>query len=197
VSLGYLLDADTGQAHWVSDGNEHQPMVGAKLTGDPRRFDDLVPMMGTQEMSNGPAPVTTATAGPQADGATTSEQDGVRSVRVRLRAPAGAWQLGVFVNTTDHHVVDATVAGIHVPTAANVPAAAGGWHWGFLYMAVPADGVDVVLRVSGDGPVPVRLVSMTGGLPADVDAPSLPPNLHWSRFPSVSGQSFVTRTFHL
>ena len=196
VSLGYVLDADTGTAHWISDGDSRQPLVGSLLTEPPRRLDEQWPLLGGYPIRSGPAPVAAAAGSPQTDAVTATEQDGVRTVRVRLRAPADAYQLAVFVDTRSHQVLEATVDGARLSTEAQWPDANGGWRWGFVYVAVPADGVDLVLLVRGSGPVPVRLLAAAAGLPAGVGAPTLPAHLHWVRFPSLAGQSFVARTVH-
>lgn len=196
VSLGYVLDADSGSAHWISDGTSAQPVVGASLTDVPRRFDGQVPFLGQRPVSNGPAPAA-ATTGPTARGETVTEAGGVRTVRVRLSAREGTDQLAVNVDTTAHQVLDARVEGISLPIRENWPAADGGWHWGFLFVGPPARGVAVELRVRGDGPVPLRVVAVSAGLPAMRDTPRLPSRLHFSRWPSVAGQSFIWRTFRL
>lgn len=195
VSLGYLLDADTGSAFWVSEGTAAQPVVGAKLTEPPRRFDDRLPFLGPAPVSSGPAPVAAAT-GPSANTPTVTEVDGVRTVRVRLSAPEGTDQLAVNVDTRGHQVVAASVAGVSLPVVENWPAAEGGWRWGFLFVGPPSRGVDVELRVRGDAEVPVRAVAVSAGLPDVPQAPELPERLHFGRWPSVAGQSFVARTFH-
>ncbi|WP_320068794.1 M28 family peptidase [Micromonospora sp. RTGN7] len=195
VSLGYLLDADRGAAFWVSDGGPGQPAVGPLLTASPRRFDDQMPQLGTGALHNGPAPVSGAAADPQATTPEVSQSGDIRTVRVRLSAPAGVFQLAAFVDTTNHRPVDVTVDGVVLPTEDTLPDVGGGWHWGFLYIAPPAGGVEVVLRIRGSGTVPVRVVAISAGLPDVAGAPVLPSDLHWARWPSLAGQSFVARTF--
>ncbi|MGW4393652.1 M20/M25/M40 family metallo-hydrolase [Amycolatopsis nivea] len=192
VSLGYLFDADTGTARWISDGTPEQPVVGRLLTDPPRRFDSQIPFLGTNPVASGPAPAAAAPA-PRATGETTAEAEGTRTVRMRLSVAPGADQLAVNVDTTRLRIVGATAAGISLPPEENWPSAEGGWHWGFVFVGPPPEGVDVEVRVRGDGPVPVRAVAVSGELPAA--APPLPADLHAGRWPSLAGQSFAARTF--
>ncbi|WP_431873292.1 M20/M25/M40 family metallo-hydrolase [Amycolatopsis sacchari] len=196
VSLGYVLDAATGSAFWVSDGGDGQPVVGSRLTEGPRRFDAQVPFLGAQPVRSGPAPAA-AVPGPRADVVGSREQNDVRTVHLRLSAPPGTYQLALNADTTAHEVVGAIVDGISLPLTENWPDADGGWHWGFVFTGPPPDGVDVVLQVRGDGPLPVRVVSSAAGFPDGIGAPVLPPELHYARWPSVAGQSFVARTVRL
>jgi hypothetical protein len=123
----------------------------------------------------------------------TDEGDGVRSVRVRIRVPAGAYAVDVYADTTAHDIVDATVAG--APLAGS--AAAPNFQWGFRYSAPPADGVEVTLRTRGSGPLRIRVVSSAAGLPPDVGAPTLPADAAWSSWPVIPAQTFVVRTVEL
>jgi hypothetical protein len=197
VSLAYALEADTGTATWVSVGGPEQPQVGQLLTGGRVRLDDRVPPLAGFELSTGPAPVAAALVGPQADMSVTGEADGIRSIHVRIRVPAGTYLVAVYADTSSHDIVDATVNGAALAGGRNVPKVTGDWRWGFLYAAPPSDGLDLTLRARGSGPQRIRVVATAPGLPDGVGAPTLRPDVSWTGWPVVPAQTFVVRTFQV
>ncbi|MFF4832707.1 M20/M25/M40 family metallo-hydrolase [Streptomyces sp. NPDC001315] len=196
VSLGYTLEADTGKASWVSLGGTDQPAVGSLLTGEPTRYDDRIPPLGGVALHNGKAKAAALDA-PRAEDISATEDNGVRTVRVRIQAPADAHSLAVYADTGSHQILDATVGGARLTGGRNVPHAEGDWRWSFSYAAPPADGIELVIRARGKGPLPIRVVSTATGLPSGVGAPTLAAEQSWAGWPSVAGQTFVVRTFRL
>ena len=192
VSLGYVLESDTALASWVSLGGSSQPAVGRFLTGDPVRYDDRVPPLGGVALPNGKAEAARLDV-PTAEDASATEAGGVWTVRVRVKAPAGAYSVAVYADTGGRQIIDATVEGAKLTGGSNNPQ--GVWGWGFTYSAPPADGIDVVIRARGKGPVPLRVVTSEVGLPGGVGAPTLAADQSWAGWPSVAGQTFVVRTF--
>jgi len=197
VSLGYALEADTGKAMWVSLGGTGQPEIGRYLTGGQVRLDDRVPPLGGAALQSGKASVATAPAGPRAEKSSATEENGVRTMRVRIRVPADAYSVAVYADTTQHDILGATVEGASLRGGLNIPDADGGWRWSFSYAAPPSDGMDVRIRARGDGPLRLRVVTSTAGLPSGVGAPTLSRDVAWAGWPSVAGQTFVVRTFRL
>ncbi|ASW54289.1 M20/M25/M40 family metallo-hydrolase [Plantactinospora sp. KBS50] len=198
VSLGYLLEADTGTATWVSLGGTEQPQVGPLLTGDPVRLDDRAPALGGGTMSSGPAPVAAGLAGPRVEATAADQQGDVRTVRFRLVLPAGTYLADVYADTSAHGILDADVDGVPIDGGQNIAGTtSAAWHWGFRYVAPPAEGVEVTVRTTGPGPVPFRVVTTAPGLPADAGAPALDPKVSWNLWPLMPAQTFVVRTFPL
>ncbi|WP_079027028.1 M20/M25/M40 family metallo-hydrolase [Embleya scabrispora] len=194
VSLGYVLESDTGKATWVSLGDTSQPTVGKLLTGEPARYDDRVPSLGGLALANGAArtaPLDT----PSTKDVSVAEADGVRTIRVRIQAPADAHTIDVHADTGAHEILDATVEGAKLAGGPKHPER--GWGWSFSYAAPPADGIDVVIRTRGNGPLPLRVMSTAVGLPNGAGAPAPAPDESWASWPSVAGQTFVVRTFRL
>ena len=194
VSLVYAYEADTGASTWVSGGGRGQPQVGALLTGPVVHFDDRIPSLGGWPLSTGPAPAAGGLVAPQAQALSATESAGVRTVHLRVRVPAGAYMVEVYADTSAHQVLDATVDGIALAGGQNVARGAGDWRWSVRYAAPPADGVDVTLRVRGSGPVPIRMVSITVGLPSGVGAPTLRPGLSWPGWSLLGGETYAVRT---
>ncbi|MEU9332335.1 M20/M25/M40 family metallo-hydrolase [Streptomyces sp. NPDC048290] len=192
LSLGYVLEADTGKASWVSLGDAADPTVGGLLTENPVRYDDRVPPLSGVALPNGAAE-TAPLAVPRAEDASATEDGGVRTVRVRVTVPEGIHSLAVYADTRDHEILGATAEGAELPGGQNHPQ--GDWGWGFTYAAPPADGLDLVVRARGEGPLPLRVVTTAVGLPAGVGAPEPAADQSWAGWPSVAGQTFVVRTF--
>ncbi|MBO0915507.1 M28 family peptidase, partial [Streptomyces laculatispora] len=194
VSLGYVLESDTGKATWVSDGDTSQPTVGKLLTGEPARFEDRIPPLGDVALANGPAKAAPLDT-PLTKNASAVETEGVRTIRVRVQGPADAHTIAVHADTRAHQILGATVEGAKLTGGPKRPES--GWGWSFDYAAPPADGIDVVIRTRGKGPLPIRVVSTTAGLPDGVGAPTLATDESWASWPSVAGQTFVVRTFRI
>lgn len=194
VSLGYVLESDPGTASWVSLGGASQPTVGRFLTGAQVRYDDRVPPLGGVALPSGRAEKATLDL-PRTEDVSATEDDGVRTVHVRIKVPAGVYGLAVYADTGDHRILGASVGGAELTGGRNN--AHSKWGWGFTYAAPPADGIDVVVRARGEGPLPLRVVTNQVGLPDGVGAPTLPADQSWAGWPSVAGQTFVVRTFTL
>lgn len=198
VSLGYVLEADDAVATWVSVLGPDQPISGPLVTAGPVRLDARVPALRGGPLQSGPAPIAPGLGVPAVE--PLPEQipvGGVREVRARVMAPVGAYAVRVYADTTGHTVLGADVDGTELGPGPNLPAAAesAGWRWGFSWAAPPSDGLDLRIRVTGEGPLRLRVVAVTAGLPAG--APVLPPDASWAGWPSPAGQSFVTRTSSL
>ncbi|MFJ2376956.1 M28 family peptidase [Streptomyces sp. NPDC087769] len=194
VSLGYVLESDTGKATWVSDGDSSQPAVGKLLTGEPAHFEDRVPALDDAVLANGAAKAATLDT-PRTANVSSTEADGVRTVRFRIQGPADAHTIAVHADTRAHRILDATVEGAKLTGGPKRPGS--GWGWSFDYAAPPTDGLDVVVRIRGKGPLPIRVVSTAAGLPGGVGAPTLAADQSWASWPSVAGQTFVVRTFRI
>ncbi|SCF61635.1 M20/M25/M40 family metallo-hydrolase [Streptomyces sp. Ncost-T10-10d] len=194
ISLGYALESDTGKATWVSLGDTSQPGIGGLLTGEPARYDDRIPPLGGVALANGAAEAAPLDT-PRTQNASTTEANGVRTVRVRIQAPANAHSIDVYAGTGAHQILDATVEGTKLTGGPKHSEST--WGWSFSYAAPPAEGIDVVIRIRGKGPLPLRVVSTAVGLPDGVGAPAPAADRSWASWPSVAGQTFVVRTFRL
>ncbi|WP_328624074.1 M20/M25/M40 family metallo-hydrolase [Streptomyces sp. NBC_00353] len=196
VSLAYAWESDTGTASWLSRGGREQPAVGRLLDEGPERLDDRIPSLAGAPLYHGralkapdvPEPRIRRTAPDAIDPAT-----GRRTVHLHLTVPDDTYLVDVFANTTEHTVRGATVDGVDLnagKTALTEP-----WGWGFRYAAPPDKGMDLTIRAEGSGPLRIRAVSLTSGLPDGVHAPRLPSNTSWAGWPVLSGQTLAVRTF--
>ncbi|MGW4197536.1 M20/M25/M40 family metallo-hydrolase [Streptomyces sp. NPDC005004] len=192
VSLGYVLESDTGKATWVGLGDTSERTVGPFLGKHPVRYDDRVPPLSGVALPNGVAKAARLDL-PRAEDISVTEAGGVRTIRMRVKAPADSYSLAVYADTGDHEILGASVEGRRISGGRNHPH--GKWGWGVTYAAPPADGLDIVVRARGAGPLPLRVVAGEVGLPDGVGAPALGADRSWAGWPSVAGQTFVVRTF--
>ncbi len=195
VSLAYAWESDTRTGSWVSDGGPDQPAVGPLLTAGPIRLDDRIPPLGGAPVSSGPAAESAGVVDPEvarsaADG---TEPGGARSIHLRVDVPDDTYLVDVFADTSTHEVLSAMADGADLATTTGTSPAP--WGWGFRYAAPPGDGIDLTVLARGDGPLRLRVVATTQGLPGDVGAPRLPAEVSWAGWPALSGQTIVVRTF--
>ncbi|WP_328379836.1 M20/M25/M40 family metallo-hydrolase [Streptomyces sp. NBC_00440] len=196
VSLAYAWESDTGTASWLSRGGREQPVVGRLLDDGPEQLDDRIPSLAGVPLHHGralkapdvPEPRIRRTAPDDIDRVT-----GRRTVHLRLTVPDDTYLVDVFANTATHMVRGATVDGVDIDagrTSLTKP-----WGWGFRYAAPSDKGMDLTIRSAGSGPLRIRAVSLTSGLPDGVHAPRLPSNASWAGWPVLSGQTIAVRTF--
>lgn len=185
TSLVYALDADRGEALWLSADPVPAPWT-ARYVGERRddlgdRFPRLIEDMPPRPWS-GPASVAQVTP-PVVTVAEDRWDSDLRVLRLRVSSP-GAARVQASVGTTAHTVAGATVEGVSVNGSP-----------GFDFAGMPPEGIEVVLRVRGDGPVPLRVEATYSGLPQVPELAPRPPGLTWSARPS--NRIVVARTFQL
>ncbi|QNG38339.1 M28 family peptidase [Geodermatophilaceae bacterium NBWT11] len=150
TQLMYALDADTGDAWWVSTEDAPVDWTQQYLDGDPVELSEVFPVLpegartGPAEPADLPAPEVTAT-----------REDDTVTVRVEPRRDARL----VVVEVRGVTVTGAEVEGREVPGEV-----LGEGRLTVTVHAPPADGVDLAFIVTGDGPVDVRVVDGSDGL---------------------------------
>jgi hypothetical protein len=185
TSLVYALDADRGEAFWLSADPVPAPWT-ARYVGQRRddlgnRFPRLIEDMPPSPWS-GPAPLAQVT--PPVVTVAEDRWDGdIRVLRLRVNSP-GAARVDASVDTASHAVASVTVEGARVNDS---PV--------FGFAGMPPEGIDVVLHVRGDGPVPLRVEAVYSGLPQVPELAPRPRGLTWSTGPSNC--TVVTRTYQL
>lgn len=191
ISIIYGLDADSGQASWLSPYPVEDPFVDHYVGQERQPWSDRFPLLYSPGYRSGKASsVTVAT--PSAQLIDSSPTDGGRQLRLRLTASQpGATALAGYVDTTNNRVLKAEVNGRGVSGGTNHDATHG-WGWGFTFAGAAADGFDLTLTVSGTGPVRLKLLAQSPGLPtAAMDRP-MPDTVTGASFPSV--QTLAART---
>lgn len=195
VSLGYGVDFDQGEARWFSASTVADPAIDEVLTGEPVVLDEQFPNLPGGRYLSGPATLAESVTAPVVDQFEGTERDGVRETRLRIRAAADAHTVTVYADTSTAEIVAATVEGAALDGGVNLPASRGVWRWGLRYAGPTADGIELTVRTRGPGPLRLRVITQTAGLPAQAQPPQLPDTASWTPYPSVAGQTFAARTF--
>jgi len=191
VSLMYGLDADRGQAYWVSEDPDGQPWVDQLVGPDRPVLEERFPYFWAPDgVRAAAAPVAEVPRPTLRQEASTVEGD-TRRITLRVGAESGRPALlALYVDTGGTTLERATVASTDLPGGVNRPFTETRWKWGVVFSAPPADGLEVVLTTRGPGPVRVLLATHTGGVPVRA-----PDTVTWS--PEASGISLAVRTFEL
>jgi hypothetical protein len=199
----YALDADSGSALWAStdpgpDEWSAQFFPTGFESGPLAEFFPLAP----NELIHSQAPAVQL-APPQAELLEDSAAGGGRTLRVRITSPRQAPLVWVYTDAQTE-VLSATVNGLPVAdqgTAAQaVTDETESAFGGLVYWAVPAEGIELTLRVRGDRPVTLRVVDRTGGLPEALGPTIAPRPDYMAPAPSVglarySDSTLVSKTF--
>jgi hypothetical protein len=123
---------------------------------------------------------------------TRSERDGDRrEIRLRI-TPGGASRLAVYADTSSHTVTAATVDGVSVEETPGQNQTDTSPKWAFVFHAVPPEGIDISLKVRGEGQLPLRVVSYRDGLPQVPELTPRPDGLTWSA--TSSNLTMITET---
>ncbi|MEV4642859.1 M28 family peptidase [Actinoplanes sp. NPDC049548] len=159
--LMYALDADTGQARWLSASHTPSDWTAQYVGDDPAPVTDTLPAFGAQELLSGPAEPASLPAPELTKTADTTAGDR-RTVTLRLlpRRPVRLVTLHVGAAA---EVASATVGG---RTVATDRTAGGVWGFGFVFHAPPPTGVVVTLTVPATAPLKLRAMDASDGLSA-------------------------------
>jgi hypothetical protein len=180
--LVYALDADREQAWWLS-ADPHPPPWTDRYVDTGRimadnRFPDSPSLSLASSYYSGPASV--ARIEPPHVAVRRSERNGeTRELRLRI-TPAEASRLALYADTRSHTVTAATVDGINVEEVPGEKLDTDPARWGFVFHGVPSEGIDVILEVRGEGPLPLRVIGYRDGLPRVPELTPLPEHLTWS-----------------
>jgi hypothetical protein len=171
--IQYTLDADTGAAAWQSaatepDGWTEQFFAGGYTKGkdafSPAYYFDqeFGVIRASAPALDLPAPRLAVVEDARAGGA--------RTLRLRLTSPRGAYAAHLDL-TLPGDLIAATVAGQPVtiatgPTNDNYAVPAGARRLPLMVHNLPAEGIEIALRVQGTGPIAVTLQDFSNGLPA-------------------------------
>src|SRR5215211_1636429 len=180
--LVYALDADRGQAWWLSADPDPPPWtdryVNTERIESDERFPDSPSLSLASSYYSGPASV--ARIEPPSIPVTRSERDGhTRELDLRI-TPNGASRLALYADTKAHSVTAATVDGVSVEEAPGQRQDTDPSKWGFVFHGGPPEGIEVTLKVRGEGPLPLRVIGYRDGLPQVLELRPLPDELTWS-----------------
>ncbi|MDQ3763011.1 MAG: M20/M25/M40 family metallo-hydrolase [Actinomycetota bacterium] len=187
ADLAYLLDADTGRASWLSRDTEPAPWARRYVT---ERFDDPERAAGLADnpVWLGPAPAVLA---PPPDVTLQSRRSD--TIELHVSSPRSA---PTVVLRIDQHVDEVTVGapGL-VPTSLRLQGTRPGrWPSEVRFGDLPAEGIDVTLRVSQQRPLRIAAYDLTQGLSEVPGFVPRPPGIE--RPPRTGSDAVVvTRTY--
>jgi hypothetical protein len=155
AQLMYVLDADTGQARWVSAEADPGEWTRRYVTGR-ENLSGPFPLLGYEPLATGPA-ATAALPAPGLGVTSDATSGNRRTVTVRIvpQRPVRLVALGV---ERDVRVLEATVAGRPLPPDAV------GEGLGILFHAPPDDGIAITLVLDRPGPVTLRVTDGSDAL---------------------------------
>ncbi|MCA1704750.1 MAG: hypothetical protein LC808_16390, partial [Actinobacteria bacterium] len=180
--LVYALDADRGQALWLSADPDPAPWTAryvdtGRIMAD-ERFPDSPSLSLSSRYHAGRASV--AQIEPAGVTVIRSERDDdTRNLELRI-SPGEASRLALYADTKAHSVVAATVDGVSVDGEVGQPQDTDPSKWGFVFHTAPPEGIEVTLEVRGEGPLPLRVIAYRDGLPRVPELTPLPDDLTWS-----------------
>lgn len=191
-NIAYEMNADTGQAQWVSFDTALDDWTGAFFPAGTKRIDHDRLIQGTTPAFTAPA-AAVSLAAPEVTVLDDTTEADVRTLRLRLASPRGTSEMATAV-TARGEIVAATVNGRLVDLADYTPARDG--ELNLIYANVTDAGWELTLSVRSTDPVTVRLEEVTNGLP-DVPGFTVPPRpadtMPSPLFPR--DPTIVTRTF--
>jgi hypothetical protein len=180
--LVYALDADREQAWWLSADPHPAPWTDRYVDAERIKTDERFPDSPSLSLSSryyaGPASV--AQIEPAGVRVTRSQRDSdTRELELHISS-GEASRIALYADTRGHTVTAATVDGINVEEAPGQREDADPSKWGFVFHGGPPEGIDVTLKVRGEGPLPLRVIAYRDGLPQVPELRPRPDDLTWS-----------------
>jgi hypothetical protein len=186
----YTFDATKQRALWVSSDARPDEWTQQFFGKNPERGPLADPFpLGRRIYLQAPAPIPPVRP-PEAQVLEDVTANDIRHLRLRLASPRGAERISVQISA---EILSATVDG--------KPLASGAMgelqrNWSLLYLALPKDGIDLVVETKSAVPLAVRVVDESYGLPL-LDSPTLtgrPPHMMPAPF-FRSDFSLVSRNY--
>ncbi|MET8039882.1 M28 family peptidase [Micromonospora sp. NPDC005215] len=166
--LMYALDADTGDAQWVTHEEELQPWTAQHISPVERAsLREWFPALGHESLRVGTAPNANLPA-PTVQLLSDSTAGGERTLRVRVVPQRTVRLVSLHVDAKTAEVKRAEVAGRAVPVERQPTVEEAGldrWGFGVVFHAPPPEGIEVTLTVVPRAPqVSLRAMDASDGL---------------------------------
>jgi hypothetical protein len=168
--IAYQLDANDGQAQWVSFDRHLDDWTGTFFEPGARPADYETAMWGTFQAFTAPVEAVDV-PGPEVRLVEESTSNGERRLALRFWSPRGAPELRLRLEGSGP-LQEATLDGRPLDLSEYAPAGQGIVR--LNYVNVPEEGVPLAVTVDGAGPVDVIVEDSSLGLP-DSPAVSYPP----------------------
>jgi hypothetical protein len=152
-----FLDAPAQRALWLSSDARPDEWTEQFFGKKPGRGPLADPFpLGRRVYLQAPAPVASLPP-PEAQVLEDVTANGGRHLRMRLTSPRGAERMSVQINA---EILSATVDGKPLTSGPTTPKS-----WSLLYLALPKDGIDLVIETRSSPPLAMRLMDESYGLP--------------------------------
>lgn len=195
TNVFYGLNADTGEAAWVS-GDEQLNTWTAQLFPNSQERRPLTALHPLASMGffQQPAPAE-ALAAPEITLLGDSSNDGARTLRLQIKSPRQAPIILLYVDASAR-VRGAKVNGKHVNFSPATAQGKASSPWSLRYFALPPEGIELALDIMSDKPIQVRAVDQSYGLPALSPLTTNPRPENLTPSPdSYSDSTLVSKTF--
>jgi hypothetical protein len=161
----YRLDADTGEATWISDTNPPnawtEQFFGDSYTRGQMAFAPVYNYGTRFEVIRAPAPEVDLPA-PRLEKLSDTEHGDTRTLRLRLSSPRGAPYAYLEMDLPGEWT-EASVDGEKIE-ASEIPAERRG-DFAMTFYNLPKDGIEVTLSIRSTRPMGVTLTDYSNGLP--------------------------------
>ncbi len=162
----YILNAATQRALWISSDARPDEWTEQFLGKQPERGPLVDPIpLGRKTYLQAPAPVASFRP-PEAQVLEDVTANGIRHLRLRLASPRGAERISVQIRA---EVLGAALDG--KPLSSNTAARELEKTWSLLYLALPKEGIELVIETRSTPPLTMRVVDESYGLPPLGGAP--------------------------
>lgn len=157
----YVLDTTKQRALWVSSDARPDEWTEQFFGKNPERgpLADPLPLSRKKAYMQAPAPIASFRP-PEAQMLEDVTANGVRHLRLRLTSPRGAERISVQISA---EVLSGAVDG--KPLTSDPTASEPQKDWSLFYLALPKEGIELVLETKSAPPLAMRLVDENYGLP--------------------------------
>jgi len=156
----YVLDAATHRALWISSDARPDDWTEQFFGKKPERSPLADPFpLGRRVYLQAPAPVASLPP-PEAQVLEDVTLNGLRHLRLHLVSRRGAERISVQASA---EVLSAAIDGKALTS--NTTASEGQKSWSLFYLALPKDGIDLVLETRSTPPLSMRVIDESYGLP--------------------------------
>jgi hypothetical protein len=195
-SIFYVLNADTGKASWASDDQKADEWTSQFLSVNASRA--TLPELFSSESrlmflrSDAPtAPIT----GPEIQVLEDSTSNETRSLRARITSSRRAEIISLYIDS-GAEVEEAWINGKQISNTAAAASGARRDRWALRYYAIPDEGIELTWRLKSFGPLKLRAVDQSYGLPEIQGASfTLRPNHIIPSSMALSDSTLVSKTF--
>lgn len=180
-NLFYALNADTGKAVFASSDEKRDEWTTQFLSRnfERNRMPDFFPGSGRLYWQS--EATATQLAGPQAAVTADHTENSVRTLSLRIASPRRAPVIAIYT-APDTEVIDAAVDGNRAFRESGGPPMK---NWGLQFYALPAEGIEVALKLHDGKPFKMLVVDRSYGLPETKPRPE-------NMIPTPYGVSDVT-----